>query len=222
MTDRNAFGPRLKREREQRGVALTTIAAATKIKESLFVELERNDFSNWPDGIFRRAHLCAYAAAIGLPPQTILAEYLRLFPENQPDAVPPSEAAGVHRPGQAPKPVASASRLMDRTWVVSFDAAAVCLLSTMVAAVTRTTFLPAMALAGFAYSALGSACFAQSIGQRLHQRIRAALESRRGPQAVVTTPRLQLQPIVFKQPRPSVAQSAENVKAEVEERRASA
>src|SRR5258706_9510862 len=84
QADRDTFGPRLRLERERRGIELKAIADATKIKESLFAELERNDFSKWPQGIFRRAHLCAYVSAIGLPSQAVLAEFLQLFPESPP------------------------------------------------------------------------------------------------------------------------------------------
>src|SRR3954469_21830052 len=80
--DRDTFGPQLRQERERRGITLTKIAEPTKLKESLFAELERGDLSKWPQGIFRRAHLCAYVTAIGLPSQPILAEFLRLFPSD--------------------------------------------------------------------------------------------------------------------------------------------
>ena len=78
---RDTFGPRLRVERERRGLTLADIAKSTKIKESLFAELERGDDSKWPQGIFRRAHLCAYLSAIGLPSQPLLTEFLQLFPE---------------------------------------------------------------------------------------------------------------------------------------------
>src|SRR6266436_862894 len=116
--NRDTFGPRLRVERERRGISLKNVAESTKIKESLFVELERNDFSNWPQGIFRRAHLSAYASAIGLPPQSVLAEHLRLFPEDRPvdqfDTVEVHHATGGCRAEQTPKPTPLRSRLTDR------------------------------------------------------------------------------------------------------------
>ena len=57
MTD--SFGTRLRRQRERRQVSLADIAAHTKIKASLFEELERDDASHWPSGIFRRSFVRA-------------------------------------------------------------------------------------------------------------------------------------------------------------------
>jgi helix-turn-helix protein len=221
--DRNTFGPRLKRERERRGVALKAIADSTKLKESLFVELERNDFSNWPEGIFRRAHICAYASAIGLPPQPILAEYLRLFNDAPPEDVRATQATDAQPPAKTTKASAPSSCWADRVWVASFDAAAVFLISSIVAGITGLSLLPAMALAGLPYFAIGSAWVAQSPGRHLQQRIHAAVDAGRQPKATATVPRLELQPIVFKQTRPSVSQSTLERQVEViEDRRASA
>jgi hypothetical protein len=92
----HSFGSRLKTERERRGIALKSIAASTKIKESLLVDLERDDLSKWPQGIFRRAFVREYAASIGLPPDLVVAEFVALFAEEQraaPRHVAPEPAA---------------------------------------------------------------------------------------------------------------------------------
>jgi len=68
-SDRDTFGPHLRQQRESRGLTLKAIADSTKIRESLLAALERNDVSQWPEGIFRRAFLREYAAAVGLPSQ---------------------------------------------------------------------------------------------------------------------------------------------------------
>jgi hypothetical protein len=75
------FGGRLRRERERRKIALSSISANTKIRASHFEALERNDISRWPTGIFRRGFIRAYAAAIGLDPDTITREFLERFPD---------------------------------------------------------------------------------------------------------------------------------------------
>jgi transcriptional regulator with XRE-family HTH domain len=75
------FGRRLRHHRESRTITLEAIAAATKIRASLFAELERGEVSTWPAGIFRRAFVREYAAAIGLPPEAIVAEFVQLFPD---------------------------------------------------------------------------------------------------------------------------------------------
>jgi transcriptional regulator with XRE-family HTH domain len=79
------FGARLRRQREEQGIALPTIAGHTKIKQSLLEALERDDVSQWPSGIFRRAYVRSYAQAIGLDPDAIAAEFVRVHPD-------PSEA----------------------------------------------------------------------------------------------------------------------------------
>lgn len=82
MIGRLGFGARLRAHRERRGISLRSIAESTKIKHSLLEALERGDVSQWPHGLFRRAYLRDYAAAIGLPAEPLLAEFLQLFPED--------------------------------------------------------------------------------------------------------------------------------------------
>ena len=65
MTE-ESFGGRLRRERERRQIALSSLSANTKIGVALFEGLEREDLSRWPPGIFRRAFIRAYAEGIGL------------------------------------------------------------------------------------------------------------------------------------------------------------
>jgi hypothetical protein len=76
-----SFGVRLREQRERQEIALTAIAQQTKIKLSLLEELERDDVSHWPTGIFRRAYIRAYAHAIGLDQDVIVREFLELYPE---------------------------------------------------------------------------------------------------------------------------------------------
>ena len=72
---------RLRRERERRQIALSSISANTKISASLFAALERGDVSRWPSGIFRRSFIRAYAGAIGLDPDTVAREFLEQYPD---------------------------------------------------------------------------------------------------------------------------------------------
>jgi hypothetical protein len=71
----------MREQRERQQVALNTIAERTKIKVSLLEAMERDDVSQWPSGIFRRAFIRAYAHAIGLEPDTIVREFLALHPD---------------------------------------------------------------------------------------------------------------------------------------------
>jgi Helix-turn-helix domain len=84
MTEREAFGPSLRSERERRGITLEAIARSTKINKSLLAALERNDLSRWPKGIFGRSFVRAYASFVGLPTEPTVARFVRLFPEGGP------------------------------------------------------------------------------------------------------------------------------------------
>jgi hypothetical protein len=75
------FGGRLRRERERRQIALSSISANSKISTSFFEALERDDLSRWPSGIFRRAFIRAYATGIGLDPDTISKEFYERYPD---------------------------------------------------------------------------------------------------------------------------------------------
>jgi hypothetical protein len=97
------FGPRLRRERERRHIALSSIAANTKINASLFEALERDDVSRWPAGIFRRSFVRAYAEAIGLDADETLQEFLERFPE--PSDAPPDTRPAAVRSGRGSAPV---------------------------------------------------------------------------------------------------------------------
>jgi len=77
----DSFGAQLRQRREERQIALATIAEQTKIKLSLLGALERDDVSHWPSGIFGRAFIRAYAHAIGLQPDVVVREFLQHHPE---------------------------------------------------------------------------------------------------------------------------------------------
>ena len=102
MTE-ESFGGRLRRERERRQIALSSLSANTKIGVALFEGLEREDLSRWPPGIFRRAFIRAYAEGIGLDADQVTREFLERFPDPlelvssaATGPVPPS--AGVREP----------------------------------------------------------------------------------------------------------------------------
>jgi cytoskeleton protein RodZ len=79
------FGARLKRLREEKGVALRDIATATKISVSALEALERNDISRLPGGIFSRGFVRAYAEEIGADPEVIVREFKARFPHDAAD-----------------------------------------------------------------------------------------------------------------------------------------
>jgi transcriptional regulator with XRE-family HTH domain len=93
VTD-ESFGRRLRRERERRQIALSSISANTKISATLFHALERDDVSRWPGGIYRRAFIRAYAEAVGLDPDDVTREFLERFPD--PTDPPPAAVPDAH------------------------------------------------------------------------------------------------------------------------------
>ena len=95
MISHHSFGSRLRTQRERRGVTLESIADSTKIKQSLLEALERGDASQWPRGLFRRAYIRDYACAIGLPAEPLVAEFVKLFPE---DGSPVSDDTAAQEP----------------------------------------------------------------------------------------------------------------------------
>jgi transcriptional regulator with XRE-family HTH domain len=73
------LGSKLRTHRERRGVTLEALAESMKVKKSLLDELERNDLSHWPPGIYGRALVREYAKSVGLPPADMVQEFLHLF-----------------------------------------------------------------------------------------------------------------------------------------------
>ena len=75
------FGSRMRHVREQRGLSLRHIAQTTKLSMSALEALEHNDISRLPGGLFSRAFVRSYAAAIGADPEETVREFLSQFPQ---------------------------------------------------------------------------------------------------------------------------------------------
>jgi hypothetical protein len=80
MSHKESFGFRLRAARERRGITIAAITAKTKVPASLWDALERNDFANWPSGLFARAYVRDYARLVGLEPEEVVEEFCRYFP----------------------------------------------------------------------------------------------------------------------------------------------
>ncbi len=81
-----AFGDRLRREREMRGVSLEEIAAATKIGTRLLRALEDEQFERLPGGIFNKGFIRAYAKYLGIDEEGAVADYLDAAGRADPEA----------------------------------------------------------------------------------------------------------------------------------------
>jgi len=77
------LGPRLRAYRERRGLTIAAVAESIKIKRSLLDDLERNDVSKWPPGIYGRALVREYAKSIGVPADDVVQQFVQLFSGSQ-------------------------------------------------------------------------------------------------------------------------------------------
>jgi len=121
VSEQRAFGDRLRRQRERRGVTLAAIAASTKVSASLFAALEKGDCSRWPGGVYSRAYIRAYAEAIGIDPDEAVDDFTATFGQAAlPDAPhtvrrPARSAAGSLRLSMDDQPELRETLLVRRT-----------------------------------------------------------------------------------------------------------
>ena len=156
MTE-ETFGGRLRRERERRQIALSSISANTKISVALLEALEREDLSRWPTGIFRRAFVRSYATSVGLDPDLVQREFLERFPESAdalpavladvvpPPPCPPGETALRLTLGEAGAPFTRGRLLSDmrRRWAaVACDGGVVTAIAATVFAASGNFWVP--------------------------------------------------------------------------------
>jgi cytoskeleton protein RodZ len=81
----SAFGERLRRERELRGISLDEISAVTKIGTRLLRALEEGQLDLLPGGIFNKGYVRAYARHLGIDEEQAVADYLKAADETPPD-----------------------------------------------------------------------------------------------------------------------------------------
>jgi transcriptional regulator with XRE-family HTH domain len=75
-----SFGGQLRKLRERRRVTLEMIEKRTKISVSLLRSLENGGCEGWPGGIYSRGYVRAYAEAIGVDPDHVLAAFVECYP----------------------------------------------------------------------------------------------------------------------------------------------
>ena len=80
-SERDAFGPNLRRIRVQRGISIYEIVTATNVSAALWEGLENNDLKRWPTGIYARAYVRSYAKVIGADPESTVDDFCRWFPQ---------------------------------------------------------------------------------------------------------------------------------------------
>ena len=70
-----AFGDRLRREREMRGITLDEITESTKISRRHLEALEGEHFDQLPGGVFNKGFVRAYARFLGIDEDQAVADY---------------------------------------------------------------------------------------------------------------------------------------------------
>lgn len=168
---RRAFCAHLKGVRERRGISLHAIAEVTKVSESLFVDLERCDLSRWPAGIYRRAFFREYAAIVGLPTDSTVSEFVRLFPDERDRA----SAQGALVPGPLRLTIARQSwRQLSllHAQAAALDAAIVLGASGALAGLMVMGWWSTLGLVALCYHGAGTAILGCSPGTRWFRRVR--------------------------------------------------
>jgi cytoskeleton protein RodZ len=74
-TAMGAFGDRLRREREMRGITLDEITESTKISRRHLEALEGEHFDQLPGGVFNKGFVRAYAHFLGIDEDQAVADY---------------------------------------------------------------------------------------------------------------------------------------------------
>jgi hypothetical protein len=144
---------------------LQAIADSTKVPLPLLAGLERGDIEGWPSGLFGRAHFRAYAAAVGLSPEPLMNEFLRLFGSEP----PPTQAPGTLTPEGGPR----LTLAEDRRWgfrsigmrarASALDLCGVITIAAAFARILQGNLWLACALVGLIYYSLSTMALGQSM-----------------------------------------------------------
>lgn len=78
-----AFGEKLRKQREQRNIALDAISNTTKISTRMLRALEDEHFDQLPGGVFNKGFVRAYARQVGLDEEEAITDYLTALRESQ-------------------------------------------------------------------------------------------------------------------------------------------
>lgn len=79
-----AFGDKLRREREMRGVTIAEMSESTKISKRWLQALEEEDFDILPGGVFNRGFVRSYARFLGINEDQAVADYVAASNEQPP------------------------------------------------------------------------------------------------------------------------------------------
>ncbi|MGB5285508.1 MAG: helix-turn-helix domain-containing protein [Polyangiales bacterium] len=89
---RDSIGDFLKTEREMRRLSIEEVSSTTRIPRRTLESLEEDRFEELPSGVFVRGFIKAYATAVDIDADEVLAR----FDSEQPQTLPPAPLATVH------------------------------------------------------------------------------------------------------------------------------
>jgi cytoskeletal protein RodZ len=89
---RDSIGETLKTERETRRLSIEEVSSTTRIPLKTLESLEDDRFEDLPSGVFVRGFIKAYASAVDIDANDVLAR----FDEERPQTLPPAPLATVH------------------------------------------------------------------------------------------------------------------------------
>src|ERR1700741_5185933 len=110
-------GERLREARDQAHLTLRDVSAQTKIPSWILADIERDDLSRIPGGIFTRGYLTSFARTVGLDGDALWAHYKG---ETATNAVEPEP-----EPAPAPAPAPPSVDRRVSPWIAAGMAAAV-------------------------------------------------------------------------------------------------
>ncbi|MDQ7819568.1 MAG: DUF4115 domain-containing protein [Armatimonadota bacterium] len=96
------IGERLRAAREARGLSLAAASAQTRIRAGYLQALEEEQFDRLPGRAYARGYLRAYARALGLDPDDLLAETAQVLGGPAPPLIGPVQAEVPIRPATRP------------------------------------------------------------------------------------------------------------------------
>ena len=94
--DTRPLGAALTAAREQRGLSVEDVAAATRIRATIIRAIEADDFAACGGAVYARGHLRSVAQVVGADPKPLIAEFDRRFHQPVP-AIDPTRT--IKHPG---------------------------------------------------------------------------------------------------------------------------
>ena len=88
-----AFGERLQREREMRGITLEEMSESTKISSRSLRALETEEFDKLPGGIFNKGFVRAYARHVGMDEDQAVADFVAASGDEKDQSLPDPPAS---------------------------------------------------------------------------------------------------------------------------------